>query len=175
MIPETAILLVEDNLKDEARTLRVLRKGKIASSVVVARDGVEALDYLLAIGPDGSRNTLPQLVLLDLKLPKIDGHEVSQADPRRRTNAASPGRHSHHLGRGQGPVGRVSARRQQLCAQARGLRRIRPGGDPVGALLAGLERAATTGRRVRCSPRQVYRVSVCAVSTLDERFRESDQ
>jgi CheY-like chemotaxis protein len=76
MTPEPVILLVQDNPKDEALTLRALRKSKIVNKMVVARDGVEALDYLFAPGADGSRNALPQLILLDLKLPKIDGHEV---------------------------------------------------------------------------------------------------
>lgn len=68
---ERSILLVEDNAKDEALTLRALRKGNILNRVSVARDGAEALDYLL-----GQDVVLPQLVLLDLKLPKIDGLEV---------------------------------------------------------------------------------------------------
>jgi two-component system response regulator len=76
MTSDPIILLVEDNPKDEALTLRALKKSNIANKVVVARDGVEALDYLFTSGADGGRNTLPQLVLLDLKLPKIDGHEV---------------------------------------------------------------------------------------------------
>jgi CheY-like chemotaxis protein len=76
MISEATILLVEDNPKDEALTLRALKKGNIGNKVVVAHDGVEALDYLFASGPDGSRHDLPQLILLDLKLPKLDGHEV---------------------------------------------------------------------------------------------------
>ncbi len=76
MTPEPVILLVEDNPKDEALTLRALKKSNIVNKVVVAHDGVEALDYLFAPGADGSRNALPQLILLDLKLPKIDGHEV---------------------------------------------------------------------------------------------------
>jgi len=76
MTHEPAILLVEDNPKDEALTLRALKKANIGNRVVVARDGVQAIDYLLGTGADGSRNDLPQLILLDLKLPKIDGHEV---------------------------------------------------------------------------------------------------
>jgi two-component system, response regulator len=73
---EPVILLVEDNPKDEALTLRALKKANIGNRVVVAHDGVEALDYLLGSGPEGGGNQLPQLILLDLKLPKVDGHEV---------------------------------------------------------------------------------------------------
>jgi len=59
-------------------TLRAFRKSKIANEVVVARDGVEALDYLFATGPHAGRDNsvLPQLVLLDLKLPRLDGLQV---------------------------------------------------------------------------------------------------
>ena len=69
------ILLVEDNPKDEALTLRALQKHNLQAAVVVTRDGVEALDYLLPAG-DHAAQPLPQLVLLDLKLPKLDGLEV---------------------------------------------------------------------------------------------------
>jgi CheY-like chemotaxis protein len=70
------ILLVEDNPRDEALTLRALGKCNLANDVVVARDGVEALDYLFKPSEDGELRPLPQLVLLDLKLPKVDGLEV---------------------------------------------------------------------------------------------------
>lgn len=76
MTSQSHILLVEDNPNDEALTLRALKKSKIMNKVVVARDGAEAVDHLLGCRADGSRNALPQLVLLDLKLPKLDGHEV---------------------------------------------------------------------------------------------------
>jgi CheY-like chemotaxis protein len=70
-----SILLVEDNPDDEALTLRALKKNNIANEVRVVRDGAEALDYLLGGGDDPGR-ALPQVVLLDLKLPKIEGLEV---------------------------------------------------------------------------------------------------
>jgi two-component system, response regulator len=72
------ILLVEDNPDDELLTLRALRKNNVTDEVVVARDGVEALDYLFATGEYAGRDTsvMPQLILLDLKLPRIDGLEV---------------------------------------------------------------------------------------------------
>ncbi len=72
------IMLLEDNADDEALTLRALRKNNIQNEVVVAHDGVEALDYLFGTGPHAGRDTRikPLVVLLDLKLPKIDGLEV---------------------------------------------------------------------------------------------------
>jgi len=75
---EKTILLVEDNLRDEALTLRALRKSNIANEVIVAHDGVEALEYLFCTGSFEGRNPdlKPQLVLLDLKLPKVDGLQV---------------------------------------------------------------------------------------------------
>jgi CheY-like chemotaxis protein len=72
------ILLVEDNADDVDLTLRALRKNKIANDVIVVRDGVEALDYLFAAGQYAGRDpaALPQVVLLDLKLPRLDGLQV---------------------------------------------------------------------------------------------------
>lgn len=72
------ILLVEDNPDDEALALRALRKTAVPSQVVVARDGVEALDYLFGKGKHEGRDTREQpcLILLDLKLPKMTGFEV---------------------------------------------------------------------------------------------------
>lgn len=75
---DRVILLVEDNPDDEALTLRALKKNNISNEVVVAHDGAEALDYLFGEGPYAGRDTqiMPQVILLDLKLPKVDGFDV---------------------------------------------------------------------------------------------------
>ena len=75
---EKTILLVEDNPDDEELTIAALRRNGIANSLVVARDGVEALDYLFGTGKWAGRDKArtPQVVLLDLKLPKLGGFDV---------------------------------------------------------------------------------------------------
>ncbi|MCI0550122.1 MAG: response regulator [Anaerolineae bacterium] len=75
---EKMILLVEDNPDDEALTLRALKKHNIGNKVLVVRDGAEALDFLFCTGAYADRdpNDMPQVTLLDLKLPKVDGLEV---------------------------------------------------------------------------------------------------
>jgi two-component system response regulator len=72
------ILLVEDNSDDVEITLRAFRKSNVLSEIVVVRDGVEALDYMFAAGTYAGRttNSPPDLILLDLKLPKVGGLEV---------------------------------------------------------------------------------------------------
>ena len=74
------ILLVEDNPDDVKLTLRALKKSNILNEVVVAQDGVEALDYLFGTGKFEGRDTriVPQMILLDLKMPRMDGLEVLQ-------------------------------------------------------------------------------------------------
>jgi two-component system response regulator len=83
------ILLVEDNEDDVDLTLRAFEKSKVVNEIVVARDGEQALDYLFAEGAHAGRDATlaPEVVLLDLKLPKIDGLTVLErmrADPRTR-------------------------------------------------------------------------------------------
>lgn len=81
------LLLVEDNPDDELLALRALKKGGFTPVVTVARDGVEALDALAPVDADGNARALPGLVLLDIKLPRIDGLEVLRrlrAEPRTR-------------------------------------------------------------------------------------------
>ena len=88
-IHDETILLVEDNPDDIELTLRAFKKNNIANNVVVARDGVEALDYLFGNGAYAGRDTsdTPRIILLDLKMPKLDGLQVLErlrADERTR-------------------------------------------------------------------------------------------
>ena len=78
MMRSGVILLVEDNKDDIELTLRAFEKSRVVNRIVVARDGEEALDYLFATGVHEARDphALPEVVLLDLKLPKVDGLEV---------------------------------------------------------------------------------------------------
>ena len=75
---ERFILLVEDNADDETLMRRALEQNRIVNRLVVARDGAEARDFLFGLGAHGGRDIsdVPQLILLDLKLPKIDGLDV---------------------------------------------------------------------------------------------------
>ena len=87
---EVEILLVEDNPSDAELALRALKKHRLANNIVVVTDGEEALDFIFARGKfsDRSMASGPKVILLDLKLPKVDGLEVLRAvktDPRTRT------------------------------------------------------------------------------------------
>ena len=75
---QRTILLVEDNPDDELLTLRALKKNKISNEVIVAHDGAEALEYLTGTGAYKGRDpgSTPHLILLDIKLPRMDGLEV---------------------------------------------------------------------------------------------------
>lgn len=74
------VLLVEDNPDDEALTIRALRKANVANEIEVVRDGKEAVDFLFCEGQHAARDesSIPGLILLDLKLPKLSGFEVLQ-------------------------------------------------------------------------------------------------
>src|SRR5512144_1006250 len=89
MVEHRMILLVEDNPDDEALTIRALRKNNIGNELAVVRDGAEALEFLFCKGAYAGRDPhdKPQVVLLDLKLPKVDGLEVL------RQLRANPGTH----------------------------------------------------------------------------------
>jgi CheY-like chemotaxis protein len=88
MSSEKVILLVEDNRDDEELAIRALKKNNIPNAVVVARDGVQAIDYLFGTaGQSGGASTLPQVILLDLNLPKLNGLDVLRkirSEPRTR-------------------------------------------------------------------------------------------
>jgi CheY-like chemotaxis protein len=117
------ILLVEDNPDDEALTLRALKYNNIVNKVIVVRDGAEALDFLFGTEAHKDRDIrdLPQVVFLDLKLPKIDGLEVLKgirADP---PDQVAAGGHPHLIEGGAGSDRWIQLGRQQLHPQAAGL------------------------------------------------------
>lgn len=82
-----SILLVEDNATDEKLTLRALRNGQVPAEVFVARDGKEAIDFLFG---EGAENSTPDLILLDIKLPKINGLEVLEQIRKNRKTESVP-------------------------------------------------------------------------------------
>ena len=114
------LLLVEDNPDDEALMLRAIKKSNIKEEVVVARDGAEALHYLLEQGPDGEQRAewLPRVVFLDLKLPRLDGLEVLQRIRSKSSHSPVAGGDPDHV-RTRGRLAqKLCARSQQLCPKA---------------------------------------------------------
>jgi two-component system response regulator len=90
MTEQVDILLVEDNPNDAKLALHALKTANLGNPIQIARDGVEALDFVFCTGPHAGRRIedAPKVILLDLKLPRIDGHEVLKrikADPRTAT------------------------------------------------------------------------------------------
>ena len=103
MAPLKRILLAEDNEHDVELTLAALEEYNLANEVVVARDGAEALDYLYSRGQfAGHANGLPVVVLLDLKMPKVDGLEVLRTMKSDPASASHSGRDDHLVARGTG-------------------------------------------------------------------------
>lgn len=117
---EKLILLVEDNPDDQALTLRALSKNNIRNRVVIRQDGAQALDFLFCQGADAGRDPreMPAVILLDLKLPKIDGLEVLRQRPRRRAHPAAAGGDPDLLQGGTGYDPRLRIRSQLLCPEA---------------------------------------------------------
>jgi CheY-like chemotaxis protein len=121
-----AILFVEDNPDDTDLTLRALRKAGIPNEVVHVRDGAEALDYLFGAGRHAGRDVklLPQLILLDLKLSKVDGFEVLRRVRSDSAHADRPRGHPDFVEGGPGPDRSLQPIREQFHSQARGFRPV---------------------------------------------------
>ncbi len=138
------ILLVEDNPNDIELTLAALEKSQLANKIVICRDGAEALEYLRRQGPHADRPVQdPAVVLLDLKLPKVDGLEVLAAvkgDPRMR---AIPIVMLTSSRRGDRPRPLLRARRQRLRGQAGRVQGVLRG-DPGSRRVSG---PCSTSRR----------------------------
>lgn len=144
---EIEILLVEDNPDDVELTLHALRRENLANSIHVARDGEEALEFLFCNGPHAQRSfeRPPKLILLDLKLPKVDGMEVLK-----RLKGRSA--HAHHsccdpdLIQRRARLGHwLRARGQQLHSETRRLRPVPRDGEGCGPILAGDQSASRVG------------------------------
>ncbi len=147
---EVEILLVEDNPSDVELTLRALKARNLANQVFVARDGAEALEFFFGEqSPLRDIGVAPRVILLDLKLPKVDGLEVLRrlkGDERTRRLPVVV------LTSSKEEPGRVPPRRQQLHRQAGGLRGLRARRLRGRALLVALERAAALIRcRISCA------------------------
>ena len=117
---EVDILLVDDSQDDVDLTLHSLRAENLANRVFVVRDGEEALDFLFCTGPYAERsfNHPPKLVLLDLKLPKVDGMQVSKRVKRDERTRSHPGCPDDFLEGRTRSGNRLQPRGQQLSAEA---------------------------------------------------------
>src|SRR5215211_6200775 len=162
------ILLVEDNPDDELLALRALKKNNLINEVVVAHDGVEALDYLFGAGEHAGRdiNVMPQLILLDLKLPRIDGLEVLRrlrADGRTRLLPVD------FLQGAAGHARWLRSGRQKLRPQTGELRAVRRGRGATQALLVESERGPARERvsLMKSGPAALERIRSFARDQLD--------
>jgi two-component system response regulator len=147
-----AILFVENNADDEALTLRALKKNNIRNEVIVAHDGAEALEYLFGMGKCAGRNTdfIPQVVLLDLKLPKVDGLEVLRrlhADQRTKLLPVVILTSSTEE---QDRIKGYDFGREQLCPQTSRLQSIHRRRSPTRLVLADSQRGSA-GQKIMMS------------------------
>jgi|HubBroStandDraft_1064217.scaffolds.fasta_scaffold83040_2 CheY-like chemotaxis protein len=133
------MLLIEDNADDEALTLRALQNDNISNEIIVAHDGVEALDFLFGTGSHAGRDPagLPELVLLDLKLPKIYGFEVLKQLPRRSAHSSAAGGHPHLFQGAAGHRDRIWAGRPTATCASRSISISSSKESDNWALLAG--------------------------------------
>jgi CheY-like chemotaxis protein len=117
------ILVVEDNPDHLELTVLTLEEQGVTAEIAVARDGVQALDYLFGQGSHAGRDTQrqPSFILLDMKLPKLSGLDVLRSLRATRSRAGA-GRHADVLERAFRHRGLLPGRRQRLCPQARGFR-----------------------------------------------------
>ncbi len=139
------ILLAEDDPKDVELTLAALAEHNLANEVVVARDGAEALDYLYRRGQFADRPTgHPVVVLLDLKMPKVDGLEVLRqvkSDPGAKSH---PHRRAHLFPPGPGHCRELQPGRERVRGQAGRFRQI-CGSGQTNRLVLGVDQPSTAG------------------------------
>ena len=138
------VLLVEDNPDDVELTLRALKRAHVANPVRVVRDGAEALEFLFGGEP---RPALPRVVLLDLKLPRVNGLEVLERIRREESTRTLPVVVLTSSREEPDVQARLRARSQQLHRQAGRVREVRRGGGRGRSLLARPQPAARVRRR----------------------------
>ena len=142
------ILLVEDNPSHTELIRRSLQDHRVANHIYHVPDGEAALNYLFQREPytDPERNPRPHLILLDLRLPKVDGLEVLREIKSSEALRRIPGRHRDHVGGGTRHAASLRQPRQQLSRQTSGLRPIHGAYEQSGLLLAGMESASVDTR-----------------------------